>query len=63
MTFNQEVEDVMMRALSRQPGDRFPDVMLFANALHTALMAPSAPPPPAADEGLFARVKGLFGKK
>src|SRR5689334_14711109 len=44
MTFNPEVEDVIMRALSRQPSDRFPDVTTFADALSRALLAPPAPP-------------------
>ncbi|MFL5574348.1 MAG: serine/threonine-protein kinase [Gemmatimonadaceae bacterium] len=64
MAFNQEVENAIMKALSRQPSDRYPDVMTFANTLHASLLAP-AEPPPNHDEGggLFAKVKGLFGKR
>ena len=63
MTFNHEVEDAIMRALSRQPSDRFPDVTTFADALSRALLAPPAPPPPVEEGGLLSRMKGLFGKK
>ena len=63
MTFNQEVEDVVMRALARQPSDRFPDVTSFAAALSRALLAPPAPPPPVEEGGLLSRMKGLFGKR
>ena len=64
LQFNQAVEDVIMRALSRSPADRYPDVMSFAAALHDALLAPSAPPPAAEDRGgLLGKMKGLFGKK
>ena len=64
LQFNQAVEDVVMRALSRNPGDRYPDVMTFASALHDALFAPSAPPSAAEEKGgLLGRMKGLFGKK
>ena len=65
LQFNQAVEDAIMRALSRNPSDRYPDVMSFATALHDALLAPSAPPPPPAEErgGLLGKMKGLFGKK
>ena len=63
MTFNHAVEDVIMRGLARQPGERFADVMSFANALHAALLAPDDPAPVAEESGgLFAKVKGLFGK-
>ena len=64
MVFNQEVEDAIMRALSRQPGDRFPDVTSFAEALHRALLAPPAPPPPAEENGgILSKMRGLFGRK
>ena len=64
MVFNQEVEDVIMRALARQPSERFPNVMSFANALEAALLAPAAPaPPPEEAGGLLSKVKGLFGKR
>ena len=64
MVFNPEVEDIIMKALSRQPSDRYPDVMSFANALHAALLAPPAPAPQHEEGGgLFSKMKGLFGKR
>jgi eukaryotic-like serine/threonine-protein kinase len=56
LEFGPEVEAVVMRALSRQPGDRFPDVLTFAKALNNALLST-----PTADEpGLFSKVRSLF---
>jgi hypothetical protein len=60
----------MMRGLSREPGDRYPDVMTFARELRDALLeapgaaaARTAAPTQAAaapDDGLLSRMKGLF---
>jgi eukaryotic-like serine/threonine-protein kinase len=68
LTFSDRVEDVIMRALARQPASRYPDVKSFAKELAAAIHAPPGPPPP--DEsaasgrgGLLGRVKGLFGKR
>ena len=66
MTFNPAVESVIMRALAKQPGDRYPDVMAFATALRTALLAPPAPASAHPDDGgsgLLSKMKGLFGRK
>jgi len=64
MVFNPEVESVVMRALSKQPADRYPDVMSFAKALREALLAAPAPAAVAPDGGgLLSKMKGLFGKK
>ena len=62
LTFNPEVEAVVMRGLAKAPTDRFPDSRAFASALQSAL---AAPPAAAHDEkgGLLSMVKGLFGKK
>jgi hypothetical protein len=43
-----------MRALSKQPASRYPDVRAFAAALSEALAEP------AADGGLVGRLRGLF---
>ncbi|HKG95990.1 MAG TPA: serine/threonine-protein kinase [Gemmatimonadaceae bacterium] len=64
LVFPQVVEDVVMKGLAKQPGSRYPSVVDFANAFRDALMAPE----PAASVdgsggGLFAKMKGLFGKK
>jgi serine/threonine-protein kinase len=66
MTFNPAVESVIMRALAKQPGDRYPDVMAFASALRAALLAPPAPASAHPDDGgsgLLSKMKGLFGRK
>lgn len=58
LTFPPAVEQVIMRALSKQPSARYPNVMAFADALRSALVAPST----AQSSGLMSRVKGLFGR-
>jgi serine/threonine-protein kinase len=70
LDFGPRVESVMMRGLSREPSERFPDVMTFARELRDALLeTPSAVAPAAAapqaggagpDDGLLSRMKGLF---
>jgi hypothetical protein len=59
-----------MRGLSREPADRYPDVMTFARELRDALLeapgassagtATPAQATAAADDGLLSRMKGLF---
>ena len=49
------IEAVVMRGLARNPADRYPDVLAFAQALRTAVMSP----PPRRD-GFLARVKSLL---
>jgi serine/threonine-protein kinase len=72
LDFGPKVEGVIMRGLSREPGDRYADVLTFARELRDALMEPpgtaaakSAPASAAApangpDDGLLSRMKGLF---
>jgi serine/threonine-protein kinase len=66
LDFGPRVEAVMMRALAREPAERYADVLAFAGELRAVLTAPAAPAPaptaPAAspDEGLLSRMKGLF---
>jgi serine/threonine protein kinase len=60
--YGAQVEQVVMRALSKSPGERYPDVQTFARELEAAL---SSDKPgrgdAAADEGsLFSKVKRLF---
>jgi len=51
------VEAVVMRGLSKQPADRYPDVLAFAAALRDALAEPGV----AEEEGgLVGKLKGLF---
>jgi len=56
--FGPQVEAVIMRGLAKQPTDRYPDVISFANDLRKALLATSVE-----DTGFLAKMKGLFGKK
>ena len=69
LEFGPRVEGVVMRALSREPTDRYPDVLAFAKELQASLSGdPGAPSrsatsgskPAASDEGLLSRMKGLF---
>jgi serine/threonine-protein kinase len=66
LDFGPRVETVLMRALAREPAERFADVLVFARELQGVLTAPAGPAPsPTAsatpsDEGLLSRVKGLF---
>ncbi len=66
LDFGPRVEAVVMRGLSREPAERYPDVLVFARQLHDVLTGPatansdprgSSPPQ---EEGIFSRVKGLF---
>lgn len=50
------VEGVVMKGLSKAPGDRYSDVRAFATALEEALAAS-----PRDAGGLVSRIKGLFG--
>jgi serine/threonine-protein kinase len=55
--FAPAVEAVVMRGLSKNPTDRYPDVRTFARELRTALEQPAEPQ----DEGGFlGKIKGLF---
>jgi serine/threonine-protein kinase len=72
LDFGPRVETVIMRGLSREPGDRYPDVLTFARELKDALLeapgtasakpaSPGAPAPAGGtEEGLLSRWKGLF---
>ena len=56
LQFGSDVERVVMKGLSKQPSDRYPDVVTFARELKTALETVNAKD----DSGLLGRVKGLF---
>ncbi len=72
LDFGPRVEGVMMKGLSREPGDRYPDVLIYARELRDALLeapgtaAAKSPAPGASaagagpDDGLLSRMKGLF---
>jgi serine/threonine-protein kinase len=56
LRFPAAVEQVVMRGLSKDPRQRYPDTVAFAAALEAALAADASPEP----DGLLARMKGLF---
>ena len=63
LTFPAAVESVIMRALSKQPGDRFGSVREFAATLSAACLttqSASQPEDPSGKPGLFGKVRGLF---
>jgi len=59
LIFTEAVEAVVMKALSRNPVDRYSDTVAFATALSEALISPF---PDGTGSGLFAKMKGLFGR-
>lgn len=59
LVFTEAVEGVVMRALSRNPSDRYPDTVAFATALAGVLASPF---PADTGSGLFSKMKGLFGR-
>lgn len=56
--YDEQVEQVVMRGLARQPADRFPDVETFASELERVLSADAATEN---EKGILARVRKLFG--
>lgn len=65
LKFSPALEAVVMRALSKQPSSRFPDVMAFTKAFQNSISATASDPIPAADEpdsggGLLSRVRGIL---
>ena len=66
LRFNSTLEAVVMRALSKQPASRFPDVMAFTKAFQDAVAGATTPPPPPAGEaegnpsGILSRVRGIL---
>ena len=64
LAFPAAVESVIMRALSKQPAERFPTVRAFAEALCAAALTtaevPLANTNDAGKPGIFGKVRGLF---
>ena len=56
LRFGASVEQAIMRGLSKDPRQRFPDTVAFADALRDALEHPESPQAP----GLLSRVKSIF---
>jgi serine/threonine protein kinase len=66
LNFSPALEAVVMRALSKQPLSRFPDVMAFTKAFQAAASARSSDPTPTTTEdsesggGILSRVRGIL---
>ena len=60
LRFSSAVEAVIMRALSKDPGKRYPDSVTFATELSKAFASPADEED---EEGLLSRMKSLFRKK
>jgi serine/threonine-protein kinase len=65
LTFAPAVAEVVMKGLAKQPAGRFPTTIEFGDALRAAASSGAGSrraAPAASGGGVFARVKGLFGK-
>ena len=60
LQFPTSVEATVMRGLSKNPKDRFPDVLIFARSLGDALADVGHPE---VDGGFMSKMKGLFRSK
>ncbi len=58
LDFGPQVDAVINRALSREPARRYPDTLIFAQELRTALLNPSA-----GKERISSKLKGFFRPK
>ena len=65
LKFSPSLEKVVMKALSKEPSSRYPDVMAFTKAFEDASNNPDSPgkpdPQPSAEEsGFFAKMRGIL---
>ncbi len=65
LRFNSTLESVVMRALSKQPASRFPDVMAFTKSFQDAVTGTTAAPAAAGEpesntSGILSRVRGIL---
>ncbi len=67
LNFSPALEQVVMKALSKEPGNRYPDVMGFARALQEAVERPgtsgraaSGGNAPDEEGGILARMRGIL---
>src|SRR6185503_13920774 len=65
LRFSPALESVVMRALSKQPASRFPDVLAFTKAFQGAVSGTTPAPATPAEEGdtasgILARVRGIL---
>ena len=58
LRFSPAVESVIMRALSKEPAKRYPDVIAFAADFRDAIQRPADDDKP----GLGAKIASLFGR-
>jgi eukaryotic-like serine/threonine-protein kinase len=67
LKFSAGLEKVVMRALSKEPASRYPDVLAFSTAFYEAAHNPvsSEPEAQAKDEagGILGRMRGIFGSR
>jgi formylglycine-generating enzyme required for sulfatase activity/tRNA A-37 threonylcarbamoyl transferase component Bud32 len=57
----QPEKQVLLRALAKEPKDRFPSCTAFVAALRQAVQPPPAPPPPSGDRGRLLIAVGAVG--
>lgn len=65
LRFSPALEAVLMRALSKQPSSRFPDVMAFTKAFQNSISSNSSEPTPVTEDpdsggGILSRVRGIL---
>jgi serine/threonine protein kinase len=64
LTFSPALEKVVMKALSKDPANRYTEVMDFSNAFENAVINPeptaSEESQPAEESGLFAKMRGIL---
>jgi len=64
LKFSPALEKVVMKALSKEPSSRYPDVMGFTKAFEDAASNPDTPAKPEAqateESGLFAKMRGIL---
>lgn len=64
LKFSPALERVVMKALSKEPGNRYPDVMAFTRAFEEAVASPNStkeePQAQTEEAGLFARMRGIL---
>jgi serine/threonine-protein kinase len=68
LKFSPALEKVVMKALSKDPANRYPDVLAFSNAFQQAATSPvdAEPAPKAGGEetgGILGRMRGIFGNR
>lgn len=64
LTFSSALERVVMKALSKEPANRYPDVLAFANAFQQAVaggeLKPQILPTQTEDASVLSRMRGIF---